>query len=385
MRWRAVTGIAVFGALACGSSAQAQEVRRFTLVDAQHVRIGAADGPAETTFAGVVGAFLIEPDRIVVADGGNQALRFFDLSGDHLQSFGHEGEGPGEFRVIRWLGLCGDGPLVAGDPMLGRVSVISAPGGRLLSSAVLPTWVFFNTFLGCEESGNLYTILNQPEGIGPPDAITRAPAVVARFNAGSEEREDLLTLPGTDWYFASRPSGFGPLPLGARAHAAVGGGYLFGAHSDAPDIHVIDLATGRTSTFPHGLPRRATNAALRAAAVQMILEAYPLTRTRALVDSVLANAPVPPEAPFFMDIVVDRTGNAWLREPSSAPMTLWHVYAADGRKLATVRMESNLRLLDVGEQHVVALETDSLGVQYVRVYRFAGPMLGGREGQASLR
>lgn len=372
-RWTSC--IAALGAIACISAAEGQEIQRFTLVGANHVRIGSADGPPETTFSGVVGAFLLEADRIVVADGGNQVLRFFDLRGEYLHSLGREGEGPSEFRVVRWLGLCG-GLLVAGDPVLGRISIIAPDGDRLLRTEALPAWVFFHAFTGCDSSRNLYILLNEPAGIGPLDAVTRAPGMVARFRVGSEEREDLLSLPGTDWYFASRPRGFGPLPLGARAHAAVGGGRLFGAHSDALDVHVIDLATGRASMFQHELPRRPATPALREASLQAILESYPLTRTRALVDSVMAGAPIPADAPFFTDVVADRTGHVWLREPSAAATTLWHVYAADGRPLVTVRLESNVRPLDIGERHVVALETDPLGVQYVRVYRFTGPMLG---------
>src|SRR5690606_12684312 len=53
-------------ALACilafiaASPSHAQDIQRSTLVGADHVRIGSADGPPETTFAGVVGAYLLE-------------------------------------------------------------------------------------------------------------------------------------------------------------------------------------------------------------------------------------------------------------------------------------------------------------------------------------
>ena len=65
---------------------------------------------------------------IVVADGGNDQLRYFDLEGNHLRSAGRSGEGPGEFRWLRLVPSFRYDSLVLHDPFLRRLTSASAAG-----------------------------------------------------------------------------------------------------------------------------------------------------------------------------------------------------------------------------------------------------------------
>ena len=67
--------------------------------------------------------------RILFAEGGSGALKFFDSQGAFLRSLGRTGDGPGEFRSLYRVAELEDGRLAVLDPLLRRVTVFSADGG----------------------------------------------------------------------------------------------------------------------------------------------------------------------------------------------------------------------------------------------------------------
>jgi len=64
------------------------------------LQIGVVEGDAQYEFANVVSSLVLANGHVVVADGASQELRFFDASGQYVQSAGGRGAGPGEFQ---WL------------------------------------------------------------------------------------------------------------------------------------------------------------------------------------------------------------------------------------------------------------------------------------------
>ncbi|MEN8143922.1 MAG: 6-bladed beta-propeller, partial [Gemmatimonadota bacterium] len=60
--------------------------------------IGTLDGPDENQLFRVLMARRSTDGRIYVANTGTHEIRVFDSGGEHLRSFGREGDGPGEFR-----------------------------------------------------------------------------------------------------------------------------------------------------------------------------------------------------------------------------------------------------------------------------------------------
>ena len=52
---------------------------------------------------GVIDALVLSDGRIVVANQGTYELRVFNPSGIHFDTWGGEGEGPGEFPYLRGL------------------------------------------------------------------------------------------------------------------------------------------------------------------------------------------------------------------------------------------------------------------------------------------
>ncbi|MYA64676.1 MAG: hypothetical protein F4139_02015 [Gemmatimonadetes bacterium] len=99
------------------------------------VSIGTAGGESAFQLHRVADATRLADGRIVVANGGSLELLVFDAEGGHLDSWGGEGEGPGEFqelnRVRPWRG----DSLIAADPRQGRVSIFDSRGrhGRTIA------------------------------------------------------------------------------------------------------------------------------------------------------------------------------------------------------------------------------------------------------------
>lgn len=84
-----------------------------------------ADGPE--AFGAVYGVALGTGGAVFVADGLNREVRVFGPGGEHLHTFGRQGEGPGEFESLNSVAWVGD-KLLALDFGNGRVGEFSFEG-----------------------------------------------------------------------------------------------------------------------------------------------------------------------------------------------------------------------------------------------------------------
>ncbi|MDE2676682.1 MAG: 6-bladed beta-propeller [Gemmatimonadota bacterium] len=122
----------MLAALACFCAAlplpASAQLERWTLE--RTVTIGDAFDP-ETGLTRV-GSVIVQGDRLLVAQPMEQRLRVFSLTGDFLGFIGRDGEGPGEFRRVRSMGLH-DGRVWVHDSSLRRLQYFDADG-RFVSS-----------------------------------------------------------------------------------------------------------------------------------------------------------------------------------------------------------------------------------------------------------
>ncbi len=75
---------------------------------------------------------------IVIADGRGDRISFFDARGHLLRTVGRSGDGPGEFRLISWLGQCAADSLFVWDFFHQRLTALDKSGrmGRQLHHPV---------------------------------------------------------------------------------------------------------------------------------------------------------------------------------------------------------------------------------------------------------
>jgi len=73
---------------------------RWVIAEEPIVRIGAAEGDDAYLFSGVRGIAALSDGRFVVANAGDQSLRWYDAEGRFLFRRGGPGQGPGEFSQL---------------------------------------------------------------------------------------------------------------------------------------------------------------------------------------------------------------------------------------------------------------------------------------------
>jgi hypothetical protein len=106
------------------------------------LEIGVVAGDESLELSEVAGALRLSDERIVVGNGGTSELRFYGTAGAHELSVGGDGEGPGEFRSIAFVGLMGHDTVVAYDGRLHRLSRFDGSGtfigSQTIRGAILP-------------------------------------------------------------------------------------------------------------------------------------------------------------------------------------------------------------------------------------------------------
>lgn len=102
------------------------------------LRIGTMDGDGPDTF-GRIGDLAVHPDgRIVVLDRQAQEVRVFDPDGRHLETFGRQGGGPGEFLEANGAVFGPDRVLRVPDQQNARMSFLDIDRGFVGSHPYQP-------------------------------------------------------------------------------------------------------------------------------------------------------------------------------------------------------------------------------------------------------
>ncbi len=81
----------------------------------------------------------------------------------------------------------------------------------------------------------------------------------------------------------------------------------------------------------------------------------------------------PEVQPAYDRLLVDEAGNVWLRHfrPGKGSTIEWSVMDTGGRWLGTVELPADLDVKEIGTDYILALVTDELGVEHVRLHSIA--------------
>ena len=88
-----------------------------------------------TSFFDVRDVEVLSGGRVAVVNGSGNEILVFDGAGQHIDTWGGFGDGPGEFRYLDWLAFLPPDSLAAGDRGLRRVTVFDAAGRYVRTSA----------------------------------------------------------------------------------------------------------------------------------------------------------------------------------------------------------------------------------------------------------
>lgn len=335
------------------------------------LRIGVVDGRPAETFSGVFHGTVLADGRIVVANTSPVEARVFDSRGRHQVSFGREGRGPGEFT-----GRISQVTLVEPD-------TVGLRNGRLGVHLFLADGSYLRTVPRPPESGvadwlgdGRFLLRTAIRAVEPPDVgVFDLPYLHLIRSAGRQRQDTLGVFSGIDQYRNGSVETSIILPYGRETLTAFGAGRVYIGHSAAYAIRVFSVDGFLERVIRKRYRPLAVSAEDRAAGVNGALQ-EPLFRAP-LPDQVLAQlerqvreAPIPDTHPAFEELVVDRMGFLWVRSPSptGAAQLRWDVFSPEGILTATVAVPAVWRVLEIGEDYLLAVSRDDYEVEYVEMY-----------------
>lgn len=348
-------------------------------------RIGAVDGPPELQFSQVAYAARLSDGRLVVMDGGSDELRWFGPDGHFESRAGGRGQGPGELlwvvgatvtpgdsvvlydarnQRLAWFGPEGSLSHMLRMSLLGAVTLVPFQGSRLVIAEERPTYN-----MGSAEYN-----------------ATRDSVLILVTGSATERIDTIMRLPGRQaatW--VGRTNG---QPTAHRQMAMpFGHTTLVGAVADRivtvadsrkdltfrdEDGEVVRLARRTDVTPPlvsDALRRRYVTYAGQKARTQGRPEGPAEAGAEQRLDLIPEGQRVPPFDRMLTDPL---SGRIWVRDyllPWDADRARsWTVYDSVGRVLARVTTPPGLDVMQVGPRHVVGVERDEMGVEYVVSY-----------------
>jgi len=302
----------------------------------------------------VSGAVRLSTGEFMVADGAPRIM-VFDRSGRRGRVVAARGSGPGEFQSIAWLQATGQDSVIAYDPSLRRVSVLSASRGVVRSFALqrssqrgMPVAV--SAFADGSLLAAVPLLATRPPGAW---GLVRPSWLLYRHDRDGNTLDSLGVVPGDE---VATIQGIIMRPRFARRTQLVAGDaeyYVATADSFAVSVFAMNgraIRTGRRSYRPVQVANADLQFAPRGA-----LEA----------------AQSRPAYPAIGQVLADPTAGIWVSEfpamPTATPA--WYVLGRDSRFSDAVAMPSRLRPLQIGNDYLLGVWQDSLDVEHVRMYR----------------
>ena len=353
------------------------------------VEIGTVTGAPEYEFAKVVAAVRLSNGDIVVADYGASELRRYDAEGVFMWSAGREGEGPGEFESLDFVGAMPGDSLVTYDWVLMRIQVFD-PDGRLVRTlrAELPSDIAGaggsapDRAVGMVD-GRLVVRFVEMADVATLGIVRWINYRLVALDLGDGSATSLIVVGGEEVDLQRREDGslseggyvFFNLPeFGAAA------GPVAVIDSEAWRVRLISPLDGSIQRIVRRemAPREATDeiyeahiegivgmvAAEEADFVRTMWSEYSRART----------------LPVLRSVHVDAAGHLWLAPYyiAGADPPPFEVFAPDGTWLGTVALPPRLErgfiqyqapYMEIGTDYVLGVWRGELGVQYVRMYR----------------
>jgi hypothetical protein len=355
----------------------------FALLDTTRVvDIGVAEGSATLELSGVVGAVRLSDGRIVIANGGTDELRFFDAAGNHVQTVGRDGEGPGEFRAISFIGRLPGDTLLIYDTRLRRVSLFDGSGkfnaAHSLTGAVLP---YVAGVPGPRTLAGWQWVGEEPDKPG----VYAAAVEFGTFDLADARFRAAGIFPGSEQsvvqYRGRAMPGFRPFGRSGDVAAAAGHIFTLASYDDA-GIRVHDAAGRLIRIIRVPLQTPSPDAPAQAAWEDSWIARFSSgnAELEAWWRHGFRETPPPARIPVFRSLEADTNGNVCAeRYPLTwvSPLVYW-CFSPAGEWLRAFELPAGMlrqgphphhdAQLEIGPDHVLGVWQDEAGVQHVRLY-----------------
>ncbi len=334
------------------------------------VSVGTKAGPDPTLLSGVVGATWLTSGEIVVGDAGGNRILFFDKAGGFIRVAGRSGDGPGEFRLLSWVGRCAGGTVGAYDAAHSSLTFLT-PGGAIAGTLKLPGAVGFDKPVACSSPGQLIMLFDQNRARVKPGQHLVTPTALVRIRGPSST--DTIALGGPqDYYVAKTIGAYSNVPLGRSALGAAGATRLFVAATESGRVEVYDTSGASKGSFVVRFKQRTVSARDWERARSDRIDAEPLERSRKPLAIVLGELAQPANFPHFESIRGDTHNQLWIRtfDNYQTETATWLIVDQQGVPRAAMAAPRRLRILEIGSSYLLGVAIDSIGVERVQLYNF---------------
>jgi hypothetical protein len=338
----------------------------------------------------VQGAKRLGDGRIAVANAGSGEIRFFDGQGSFLAAVGRKGEGPGEFERPALVGVFGGDTLVVVDNQLRRISLVHPEEGFLESTRLsddlggggFPWGMFADRTLVL--GGGFY--FSSAGGIELSSGFSRRATNYQSADLDGELVTDFGEFPGSEFFMQIQNQGGGAIsmmarliPFGKHAMQAVAPDRFYYASGDLWEIQAFDPAgeLRRLIRFARDpMPVRSED--LEALIQEEIAELGEPSEAPG-VRAAYEEMPVPDVMPALAGLHADALGYLWVEEyrRPGDDTPVFDILDPDGAHVGRVTLPEGMEILEVGDDYLLALYQDELGVEYVKVLTLLRPVVGG--------
>jgi hypothetical protein len=366
-----------------------EEGEAWSLSPEPTLRIGVADGPDDQVLFRVSAARLLADGGVVVANGMTQVRRY-DASGKLMWATGVEGDGPGDFRTISGLYLLPGDSIGVFDTSVVRYTILNSDGqvGRVV------------TLTGARGgSARPVGMLSDGSVVISLATSSRDPELTRRFrrfdtfvraDLGDAIVDTIDSFPGQESFAAVY--GGGSLstnpPFFLTRQQNTRDGEIALAYTEKFEILLHDASGNVTGVVRRAFePAPITEAEMGAWKTsraesfrkQPSPTADAATRRRLVVDEMTFPA-THPVLSWNGSMLVSTSGDIWVQH-AGAPTAVgtaeasptWSVFDREGRWLGEVQIPVSFRPMDVGEDQILGVATDELGIEYVQRYELVKP------------
>jgi len=324
------------------------------------LEIGTVAGDEAYQFTSVSSVTSGPGGEIVVLDEGSLNLRWFDSSGTFLRAVGGSGGGPGEFTRVQMVPQFQPDSLLVYDFLQRRFTSI-APDGEWIRTQTRDEAVQSHFATGRPVVADGASVLFQgAAGTCPSgsDGVCSEPVFIHALDPGAGTSDTVAVA--TRRFFRISESGALPMILTIPFDPEV---------SAAADARGVLLTTGEEFEI-RGFGRYGElERILRIDHPPPALEEDELEPTiRAFPPGKFEQMEVRETKPAFRALRVDALGWTWAkryRVDEELPAE-WVVFDPSGRAQGVMSVPSGLQVHDIGEDFLLGVAVDTLGVQYVR-------------------
>jgi hypothetical protein len=315
----------------------------------------ATDDRALIGFA--VGGTQLSDGSVIIADKYDRSIRTFDRSGHFVRSTGRRGGGPGEFQTITWLGRCGRDSIFVWDDAQYRMSVFDN-GGRFARSGHLEGAPII---IACSPSRQFATLLSPGR---PSGASASSQRLTSRLLLDDARGDSIWSLSNV-YIGQSRP-------LSTVTRIALGDQRLYVGTGDSAYVDEYDLQGHKITAFKVGDSLRTPTTHQYESAIDRLLSQLPgAPSARQAAKKMMLAIPMPAYLPPYTGLFVDSGGSLWVViSVAGDDKTEIRIYDSAGNIVGTVSLPLEMRILEIGDEHILGAYEDEGGQEHVAVYRY---------------